>query len=348
MQHPLRVATVGTGYFSQFHYNAWQRLREEGAITLAAVCNRTRSDAEAFAKRYAIPEVFTDFEAMLDQIKPDLVDVITPPVTHSAYVQAAIDRGITVICQKPFTPTLQEAETLVHSVEEKQVNVIIHENFRFQPWYSQLKALVEEGVIGETYQVTFRLRPGDGQGSDAYLNRQPYFQQMERFLVHETAIHLIDTFRYLFGEISAVYADLVKLNPVIQGEDAGIILFDFVAGQRGLFDGNRLVDHKAENRRLTMGEMSIEGSQGTLRLDGDGGIQLRQHNDNNWQLVSYEWHNRDYAGDCVYRVQNHVVKHLLTGTPVMNTAREYLTNLRIEEAVYQSSTTGNKIAIINT
>ena len=35
-----------------------------------------------------------------------------------------------------------------------------------------------------------------------------------------------------------------------------------------MFDGNRLADHKAENRRLTMGEMLIEGSKGTLRLNG--------------------------------------------------------------------------------
>ena len=41
--------------------------------------------------------------------------------------------------------------------------------------------------------------------------------------------------------------------------------------------GNRLADHKAKNRRLTMGEMLIEGSEGTLRLDGDGGLWLRSH-----------------------------------------------------------------------
>ncbi|MEE4377236.1 MAG: Gfo/Idh/MocA family oxidoreductase [Candidatus Competibacteraceae bacterium] len=348
MQKPLRVATVGTGYFSQFHYNAWQQLSEDGDITLAAICNRSRAGAEEFAKRYSIPEIFTDFDAMLDQINPDLVDIITPPVTHSAYVGAAIEKGIPVICQKPFTSSLQEAEALVRSIEDKQATVIIHENFRFQPWYSKLKELLEQGVIGMAYQVSFRLRPGDGQGPEAYLNRQPYFQQMERLLVHETAIHLIDTFRYLFGEITAVFAQLVKLNPVIKGEDAGIILFDFANGRRGLFDGNRLVDHKAENRRLTMGEMSIEGSNGTLRLDGDGGIQLRRHDDNYWQPIPYEWHNRDYAGDCVYRTQKHVVDHLLIGSPVMNTAKEYLTNLRIEEAVYQSSATGKKIAIANT
>ena len=49
----------------------------------------------------------------------------------------------------------------------------------------------------------------------------------------------------MFGDVSHVYADLRRLNPVIAGEDAGLILFDFANGARGLFDGNRLADHRA-------------------------------------------------------------------------------------------------------
>ncbi|MEC7204614.1 MAG: Gfo/Idh/MocA family oxidoreductase, partial [Pseudomonadota bacterium] len=93
---------------------------------------------------------------------------------------------------------------------------------------------------------------------------------MERFLVHETAIHFVDVFRFLMGEVETVYADLTRFNPAIAGEDSGYIVFQFRNGARGLFDGNRLVDHAAENRRLTMGDMLIEGSHAVLRLDGDG------------------------------------------------------------------------------
>ncbi|MCP3868619.1 MAG: hypothetical protein GY703_11075 [Gammaproteobacteria bacterium] len=174
-----------------------------------------------------------------------------------------------------------------------------------QPWYPKLKSLIDEGVIGEPYQVSFWLRPGDGQGPEAYLSRQPYFQQMERFLVHETAIHLIDTFRYLFGEVTGVYSQMVKLNPVIAGEDSG----------------------------------------GTLRLNGSGKIRLRKHGENNWVEVDYDWLDRDYAGDCVYLTQKHVVDHLLTGSPVLNTGRDYLTNLYIEEAEYRSSDSGQIILL---
>ena len=95
---------------------------------------------------------------------------------------------------------------------------------------------------------------------------------MERFLIHETAIHFIDVFRFLFGDIKSVFATLSKLNKNITGEDAGMVFIDFKSGVKGLFDGNRLSDHIAKDRRLTIGEMLIEGSKGTIRLNGDGEI----------------------------------------------------------------------------
>jgi D-apiose dehydrogenase len=341
MSGRLKVATAGTGYFSQFHYNAWQAMED---VELVAVYNRTRSQAEEFADRYSIPVVYDDFDALLAKTDLDIVDIITPPVTHPNFVRKALGKNLTVICQKPFTPSLVQAQELVADIQTAGGKVVIHENFRFQPWYNQIKSLLDANRLGDLYQVTFRLRPGDGQGPKAYLERQPYFQDMERFLVHETAVHLIDVFRYLFGDVASVSAHLSKLNPAIAGEDAGIILFDFANGTRGLFDGNRLADHAAENRRLTMGEMLIEGSKGSLRLDGDAGIYIRVHGSNEESAVNYHWDNNDFGGDCVRRFQQHVVDHLNTGTVLMNTAQDYMANLKIEEAVYQSSADGRRIS----
>ncbi|MBL6958433.1 MAG: Gfo/Idh/MocA family oxidoreductase [Rhodospirillales bacterium] len=342
MSKKLRVATTGAGYFSQFQYNAWSKIEE---VDLVAVFNRTRSHAEDYAKRYNIPAVYDDLEAMLNETELDILDIITPPVTHSDYVRAALNHDLTVICQKPFTPTLADAQSLVADIEAKGATVVIHENFRFMPWFRQLKSMIDEGVFGDLYQVSFWLRTGDGQGPEAYLNRQPYFQTMERFLIHETGIHVIDVFRFLFGEVSSIFAQLGKLNPVIAGEDSGIVLFNFENGTRGLFDANRLVDHKAENRRLVHGEMLIEGSAASARLTGDGDIFLRSHDSNDEQAVSYDWENIEFAGDCVRSIQQHVVDHLIRGTPLMNTARDYLKNIQIEEAVYRSAETGACVAL---
>ncbi len=341
MNSKLRVATVGAGYFSQFHYDAWDRLD----IALAAICDADEGKARAIAEKYGIPKVYSDLETMLDNERPDLLDIITPPATHLAFIRAAADRGVPAICQKPFPNSLQEAEQAVEVADQAGTVLVIHENFRFQPWYGKLRRLIDAGKIGTPYQVTFRLRPGDGQGPDAYLGRQPYFQKMERFLVHEAAIHLIDVFRFLYGEMEGVMARLARLNPAIAGEDAGIVLFDFANGTRGLFDGNRLVDHAAENRRLTMGEMILEGAGGILRLDGDGRLFFRAHGSNDEEPVDYRWDDRGFGGDCVYRLQRHVIQHLGHSQPLMNTAREYLNNLRIEEAIYESHRAGRRILL---
>ena len=167
--------------------------------------------------------------------------------------------------------------------------MVVHENFRFQPWYLQIKKILENNSLGEIYQVYFRMRPGDGQGKDAYLNRQPYFQKMERFLIHETAIHFIDLYRFLFGKIDSVFANLTKLNTNIKGEDAAYVLFNFENGMRGIFDGNRLSDHIAIDRRLTIGEMLIEGSNGTLRLNGNGELFKRKFGSNKEVKIYYKY-----------------------------------------------------------
>jgi predicted dehydrogenase len=236
----------------------------------------------------------------------------------------------------------RSAEAIVALAERAGTPLVVHENFRFQPWYRHARGLIESGRLGALHGVRFRLRPGDGQGPDAYLDRQPYFQTMERFLIHETGIHFIDTFRYLLGEVTAVTAHLRRINPVIAGEDAGIVIFEFESGATGLFDGNRLNDHDAEDYRLTMGEMHLEGSAGVLRLDGAGRLWWKPHGGPE-TAEPYTWEKRGFAGDSVKALQDHVVGHLRRGTPLANSGRTYLTNLRIEEAIYESDRTGRRV-----
>lgn len=338
----IRVACVGTGYFSQFQYRAWMRIPE---VELVALCNRSRDKAEEFGALYGVNAIFTDLAAMLDAAKPDLLDIITPPQTHLAAIRLAAERGIDVICQKPFCSTLEEAKQAVALADKAGISITIHENFRFQPWHQAIKALLATGRMGEIYQASFRLRPGDGQGPGAYLQRQPYFQKMPRFLVHETAIHLIDVFRSLFGEATSVTALLRRLNPAIAGEDSGLFVLDMAKGPRCVFDGNRLADHAASNRRLTMGEFIIEGEKGTLTLDGDGRLFWRDFGENDNMPLPYAWENIEFGGDCVYRFQRHVIDHRLGKGVIETTGSDYLANIRIEEAIYESNETGRRISL---
>ena len=332
----LKVAVAGTGYFSQFHYDAWSRLDD---VRLVGAASFDPKSLAHIKERFGVDAVFDDVGLMLDQVRPDLLDIAAPPNAHQALLNEAATRGVNVICQKPLGGDLMTARAMVEQAEAAGIVFTVHENFRFQPWYREARRVMEAGDLGEVTNVSFRLRPGDGQGARAYLDRQPYFQTMKRFLIHETAIHLVDSFRYLMGEVTGVYAHLLKRNPVIAGEDAGYLIFAFEGGAAGLFDGNRLLGFPAENPRLTMGEFLLEGTGGSLRLDGAGGLWRRTH-DGAERPHCYTWKNTSFGGDCVFALQQHVLSHLLDGTPLENSGRDYLANLEIEELIYRSAEAG--------
>ena len=337
-----RVAVIGAGYFGRFHHEAWSRMRE---VHCAASVDTDIKAAKSAAADFDFTITYPDVTTILADFKPEIVDITSPPETHFELIKQIAETGAAIQCQKPFCSSLAEAREAVKYIEANKLTVSIHENFRYQPWHRQIKAILDKGLLGEIYQATFYFRPGDGQGPNAYLDRQPYFQKMERFLIHETAVHQIDLFRFFFGEPATVFASLIRLNPAIAGEDAGMIILDYESGLRTVFDGNRLVDHKAENTRRTMGEFRIEGSKGTLHLDGDAKISLRWHGAQEEVEHPYEWNDNLFGGDCVYETCRAFLGHVQGGKPLENSAAEYLRNLEIEDAVYRSNEEGRWIPL---
>jgi D-apiose dehydrogenase len=337
-----RIAVVGAGYFSQFHLEGWAQV--PGA-QVVALCDSDGAKAATLAQRFNIAKVYASVAEMLSDssLSISLVDVVTPPASHAAILATLFETKLPVICQKPFGANYAQAQALTAAAHANGSELIVHENFRFMPWYRETKRCINEGMLGDLHGVSFRLRTGDGQGPQAYLDRQPYFQTMPRLLVAETAIHFIDTFRYLMGEVTAVYARLRKLNPAIAGEDAAIISFEFANGAAGVFNGNRLNEHPASNQRRTLGEMWLEGSNGVMRLDGDARLWWQPHHGKEALHVYAETHDTSFGGGACAALQRHVIACLTEQRPCENTAQDYLRNLLIQEAVYASHATGRRI-----
>ncbi len=82
----LRVACVGAGYFSQFHIGSWKRM--PGAMLVGAC------DLDIERARSAGVPAYSDFSAMLDEVKPDIVDIILPPVAHVNAIRTVLISGI--------------------------------------------------------------------------------------------------------------------------------------------------------------------------------------------------------------------------------------------------------------
>ncbi|TWT84843.1 putative oxidoreductase YcjS [Planctomycetes bacterium CA13] len=329
----MKAICIGTGYFSRFHYEAWNRIEN---VEVVGICNRTVSKAEAFADEFGIAECGDNLEEMIDRLKPDFVDIITPPETHLAYVKIAAQRRIPILCQKALAPTFEEAKQIVETVQKHNVPFMVHENFRFQPWHREIKSLLQQGVIGQLHSMTFRSRMGDGWGKDAYIPRQPFFRTMPRLLVFENGVHFIDTYRYLAGEISSVYAILRQMNPVIQGEDTALLVFEFESGVVGVWDANRYNESNVSDPRYTFGEFLVEGDLGSIRLYLDGRITVQPLGGSE-QDHPYHHPHINFAGDCVYNTFVHFIDALKNNKPFETNGPDYLKNLAVQEAAYMSA-----------
>jgi D-apiose dehydrogenase len=336
-----RVAVVGAGYFAAFHLEAWREL----GVPVVGVADLDAARAEGLARSFGAGRAFTSAAVMLDATEPTLVDVVLPPQAQAAVVRVALERRLPVICQKPFGVDLAEARALTDLATRQHTPLVVHENFRFTPWFRECRRLIDAGHFGRLHSISFRLRPGDGQGARAYLDRQPYFRRMPQLLVRETAVHFIDTFRFLMGEVRAVTARLRRLNPVISGEDAGLVIFEFDDERSGLFDGNRLNDHSAANTRLTMGELWLEGEAGVLRLDGEARLWWKPHGDAEREHAYTRHTGGGPFGGAVTALQAHVLAHLQHGSALENAAADYLANLHVQAAIYHSNASGRRVVM---
>ncbi len=341
MDGRLRAAAIGAGYFSGFQYEAWNRIPE---VEVVAIANRTESKAREKMAQYSIPRYYADWREMIDCERPDFVDIITPPETHAEICSHAAARGSAIVCQKPLAPTLSESTRIVEHARTSSVRFMVHENFRWQPWYREIKRLLEEGAIGEPTHLYFRMRTGDGWGEDAYLARQPFFRDYPRLLVYETAVHFIDTFRYLLGEIVEVYAKLRRLNPVIRGEDTGQILLAFASGATAILDANRYNEPEVGNPRFTFGELRLDASRGHITMDADSSMRVKPLG-GSIRPVEYERANVNFAGDCVYSLQRHFVDCLTSGQEFESNGDDYLKTLGVVDAVYESAASGQAIRL---
>jgi len=331
-------------------------------VELVGLLTLDQTEATQFQSEFGISTAYDNLETMLENSGADLIDIVSPPNTHAEFIRQCVDWNMPVACQKPFCASVDEAINTVDYIKQHDAFVVVHENFRFQPWYQQIKQIIESDQLGQIFEINFNFRPGDGQGPQAYLDRQPYFQTQKRFLIQETGIHYVDVFRYLLGDIDGLFARLQKLNPTIAGEDAGIVIMHFACGARGILNANRLSDHPAVDGRRTMGEMRIDGSLATLELNGDGQIHIRRFGSNEWLEHRFDWQTKhwqtkdwqqndrqktDFGGDCVYNTNRHIADHFLNSTPVQNLAQDYLINRHIEEAIYQSNDSGRWTPIVS-
>jgi predicted dehydrogenase len=222
---PLRVALTGAGMISWHHLVAWRNLGPR--VQLVGICDPNSQNAQRRADEFGIPRVYQDMASMLENTVIDALDVASPRQTHAAHVEAAATRGIDVLCQKPLTPTLREAEELMRGIAGKN-RLMVHENWRFRPWYRDLRQWIAQGELGDILMGQLAMM-GSGMlpntdGRRPALERQPFMANEAQLMIAEVLIHHLDVMRYLCGPLQVLAARTARTLADVKGETLATIL----------------------------------------------------------------------------------------------------------------------------
>lgn len=262
----MRVGLVGAGWVTQYHLPAWKKLP---GVEVVAICD---PDAAALAQRadaHGIAARYSGLSQMLEAENFDAIDIASPRRFHAEHAQLAASRGVAVLCQKPLGVDLDEAQKLARVIAG-QVPFMVHENWRFRPYYRQLHQWLEDGLAGDIFSVRLDFHSSgmipDGDGLRPALVRQPFFRTERRLLVMEVLIHHLDSLRFLFGEFDLVRAKLARSNDEIIGEDQALLQLERRGDALPLVVSGNLAVHGAGP--APSDQLWIFGSKATIYLDG--------------------------------------------------------------------------------
>ena len=332
----LKGITVGCGFFGNIHLEGWSRIEN---VRIVAVVDKDEKRAKQAAERFDA-QTYSDLAVAIAKESPDFVDIATPPGSHLKLVEVAAAVGCHVLCQKPIAPTWEESVKLVETCKTHHVRLMINENWRWQPWYRQIKKLIESGIIGKVVTITLTRHEADALCTPPFAN-QPYFVNMERFLLIESVIHPIDVVRLLGGEIKEVFCDMRRVSEVTRGEDSVYVHLSLEGGAWGMIYSTRCSEPDMENS--VCDGARIEGRQGFIRLDRDGVITVKPLFKPAFKH-EYEIPKVGYRGDSCRAALQHFADCLLSDEQFETEGEDYLNQaMRTVFAGYESAQTRKAI-----
>ena len=146
----VRVAVIGAGHISRQHLACLSQLP---GVETVGICDLSPAMAEAAADQFRVPHWFTDAQEMLGSVDPDVVHVGTPPASHFALAQAALEAGAHVFVEKPITTAMDELERLIELAKQKERVLLEDHNYLYNASVEQLLAWQQSGALGEVTHV---------------------------------------------------------------------------------------------------------------------------------------------------------------------------------------------------
>ncbi|MFA8386367.1 MAG: Gfo/Idh/MocA family protein [Pelagibaca sp.] len=327
MAEPLRIALVGCGLISLYHLQAWRSVGAE----IVALCDTDPAKVKARGAEFGVSRLHTDVAEMFAQGGFEAVDIAASVGAHALVARMAADHGVHIMCQKPLTETLAEAEDLIAYVGER-VRFMVHENYRFRPHYMTVRRWIDEGRIGTVRHAQISCR-GSGlcprEGDVPFLiERQPYLTGFRRNLVFETMIHHLDVLRCLCGPLRVVSARLNRLAEGLPGEDTAAILLEGPGGFIATADGCLVAPGYPP---LHGDRLEVIGTTGTIVMELNRTYLVGQ------EEAAEEVDLLGRYQECFDTVMASFVRGLSDGKTFETDCLDNLETLRLMESVYQAA-----------
>ncbi len=169
MKDGVRIAVVGTGAIAQLtHIPVLSKLR---GASLVALCDNDAAKARALADRFGVPDVFTDFEELLDSDELDAVVIATPNHLHEPHVLSALRAKLHVLCERPLSLTSRGVERCIAAAAKADRRLVVGHNHRFRTDVQALGQFIRNAELGQVTSIrcgsfTFK------RGADGWRNRR--------------------------------------------------------------------------------------------------------------------------------------------------------------------------------
>ncbi|CDG21349.1 Uncharacterized oxidoreductase ydgJ [Xenorhabdus poinarii G6] len=210
MSEVLNVGLVGYGYASKtFHAPL---IAGTANVELVAICS---SNVDKVNKDWPAVSVVSSAQALFDDPNIDLIVIPTPNDTHYPLAQRALAAGKHVVVDKPFTITVEQAQSLKKQAEEANLLLSVFHNRRWDSGFLTVQSIIKEKKLGalkyyashfDRYRpvVRQRWREAAGAGSGIWYDLAP---------------HLLDQAVQLFGKPQAITTDLGMIRPNAETAD---------------------------------------------------------------------------------------------------------------------------------
>lgn len=313
----VRYGLIGAGGIAQTYVQAFAQCQAAELVAVADIC----ADAAQATARKAGCEHFSSLSEMCAAAEPDAVIVCTPPSTHAAISIRCADRGMAVLCEKPFAVDASSARDMIDAARQNGVQISMASKFRHVPDLARARELIAAGTLGNV-----RLFENAFTGyvdMAARWNSDPAVSGGGVLIDNGT--HSVDIVRYLFGSIDEVLAvEGTRFQP-IDVEDTVRL---FVRTHRGI-PGE--IDLSWSISKPLPAYLTVYGSEGVLHV-GWKESKFKRQGENDWTVFG-----SGYDKLSAFRRQiDGFACSIRRGEPLAVTPQEALASVDVIAAAYAS------------